>query len=190
MKLVTAHTGTAHITANDDGDFNKGIFGNGLVILANGNKLRATITNNNTINIGSGSFVFQGRHGLIESGTSENVTIDSGTSGRYRIDLICLAYEKTNEVESIELVVKKGTSTTSSTPTEPSYTAGDISSGATYAELPLYSVYINGLSIESVTRKTQVLPYLFETAGKKINYGTSLPSASNYSDGDIFLLYS
>jgi len=188
MKIITGATGTAHVTSNDDGEFNQGIWGDGLIILSNGNKLSATIVDNNTIRIADGDLVFQGRHALIDVGTYENVTITTGASGQKRKDLICVQYRLANGVESMNLVVKKGTAT-SGTASDPSYTTGVIRTGAILAEMPLYRVNISGINIASVERIAKVIPYIVNIAGKKIEYGTSLPSVTNYSNGDIFLLY-
>ena len=153
-----------------------------------GNKLNATIVDNNTVRISDGDLVFQGRHALIPAGTVKNMTIDTGSSGTNRIDLICVQYKLTGGVESMNLVVKKGTA--ASSPSVPSYTTGTIRTGSTTAEYPLWRVNISGITISSVTRMADVVPYGVDMLKRKIAYGTSLPSASNYNEGDIFLVYS
>ena len=189
IKIITGATGTAHVTANDDGEFNQGIWGDGLVVLSNGNKMAATIVDNNTVNIADGDIVFQGRHALIAAGSSKNMSIDTGTSGKNRVDLICVQYKMVSSVESMNLVVKKGTATTG-TPSAPSYTTGTIRTGSATAEYPLYKVTINGINIASVQRMVDVVPYGVNVLKKQINYGTSLPSSTTgYNDGDIFLVY-
>lgn len=188
MKIITGATGEAHVTSNDDGEFNQGIWGDGLVILTNGNKLSATIVDNNTIRIADGDLVFQGRHGLIEAGTYEDMTITTGASGQNRKDLICVQYRLASGVESMNLVVKQGTAT-SGTASDPTYTEGVIRTGAILAEMPLYRVNISGINIASVESMAQVIPYVVDIARRKIEYGTSLPATTNYNDGDIYLLY-
>ena len=188
MKIITGATSEAHVTSNDDGEFNQGIWGEGLVILTNGNKLSATIVDNNTIRIADGDLVFQGRHGLIEAGTYEDMTITTGASGQNRKDLICVQYRLVSGVESMNLVVKQGTAT-SGTASDPTYTEGVIRTGAILAEIPLYRVNISGINIASVESMAQVIPYIVDVAKKKIEYGTVLPAVTNYNDGDIYLLY-
>ena len=87
----------------------------------------------------------------------------------------------------MNLVVKKGTA--ASSPSAPSYTTGTIRTGSTTAEYPLYKVNISGITISSVERMANVVPYGVDMLKKKIDYGTSLPSSNNYNEGDIFLLY-
>lgn len=188
MKIITGATGEAHVTSNDDGEFNQGIWGDGVAILTNGNKLSATIVDNNTVRIADGDLVFQGRHALVEPNTYEDMTITTGSAGQNRKDLICVQYKLTSGVESMSLVVKKGTAT-SGTAQDPSYTQGVIRTGAVLAEYPLYRVNISGINITSIDALADVIPYIIDIARKKIDYGTVLPPASNYKDGDIFLLY-
>lgn len=188
MKIITGSTGEAHVTSNNDGEFNQGIWGDGLVVLSNGGKLSATIVDNNTVRISDGDLIFQGRHALIEPNTYDDISISTGSSGQNRRDLICVQYKYAAGVESISLVVKKGTAT-SGTPTDPSYTQGVIRTGVVLAEMPLYRVNISGITISSVERMAEIVPYIVNIARKKIGYGTSLPSANDYNEGDIFFLY-
>lgn len=164
MRIITGSTGEAHVTANDDGELNIGIFGDGLVVLPNGYQLEATVTGSNTIAIKDGDVVFQGRHALIAPGTTETVLIATGTSGKKRIDYICVHYEVDSETgyEDISLVVKTGTAASSS-PSAPSYTVGNIRTGSPVAEYPLYRVYLDGVSISSITYMCGVFKNLGET---------------------------
>ena len=187
IKIITGATGEPHVTSNDDGEFNQGIWGDGLVVLSNGNKMAATVVDNNTVRIADGDLVFQGRHALISAGTVKDMTIDTGSSGVNRIDLICVQYKLTGEVESMNLVVKKGTA--ASSPSAPSYTTGTIRTGSTTAEYPLYKVNISGITISSVERMADVVPYGVDMLKKKIAYGTSLPAVADYNEGDIYLVY-
>lgn len=188
MKIVTGHTGQAHVTSNNDGEFNQGIWGDGLIVLNNGNKLNATI-GSGTVTIADGDLVFQGRHALIDYGDTEVLSIATGTVNMNRKDLICVQYKSEAGVESMSLVVKKGTASSGTAP-DPAYTTGVIRTGAVLAEAPLYRVNLSGSNITSVERLAPVIPYIVDVARKKIEYGTSLPSASDYNDGDMFLLYS
>jgi len=148
MRIITGATGAAHVTSNDDGEFNQGIWGTGLVVLPNGNKLSATITDNNTITIKDGDLVFQGRHALINPGSTESVTIATGTVDMQRNDLIVARYtlDSARGVESITLEVIEGTESSTSA-SDPQYTEGDIRTGSILAEVPLYRVKISGINI-------------------------------------------
>lgn len=87
----------------------------------------------------------------------------------------------------MNLVVKKGTAGAS--PSAPSYTTGTIRTGSATAEYPLYRVNISGITISSVERMVNVVPYGVDMLKRKISYGTSLPAVTDYNEGDIYLVY-
>lgn len=147
MRIVTGYTGTEHITSNDDQGLNQAIFGNGSTVLPVGNLLAATLIDANTVNIADGEGMLQGVHFRVDPGTVDTVAIASGTVGYNRIDLICARYTK-NAVTGVEAVtwnVIQGELSTT-TPTEPSYTTGDVLSGNTTVDFPMYKVTITGVT--------------------------------------------
>lgn len=152
MHLITGYTGTAHITAANDGAINAHVFGKASYVFNSRDKFEATIENNNTINIGSGEGLFNGRYFEIASGSADVANIDNGTSGTKRIDLIVARYERDNDtnIESMNVVVIKGTPGTN--PVTPAHNTGNILDGVGIADYPLYKVEINGLSITNVTK--------------------------------------
>lgn len=148
MQIVTGYTGTEHIKSSHDRSRIAGIAGAGLYVLSTGNKLAAALQNANTVRISDGDLVMQGTHATIESGSYEDVTIENGTQGQKRNDLIVVRYEKAAQqpqTESIGLKVIKGTPT-SGTPADPDYEEGDILAGDLVAEMPLYRVPIDGIT--------------------------------------------
>ena len=148
MDIVTGHVGSAHVTSWQDRDLNQGIFGPDTYILNVGSKLAATIISNNEIRIADGTLVMQGCQGVIQKGTYDTISIDNGTQGLKRNDLICAQYTKSAGVESMSLVVIKGTA--AATPSDPSYTSGDIQNGDTPVQVPIYRAVLDGLTLESV----------------------------------------
>lgn len=151
MHLVTGYAGKLHVTAADQGSLHAALFGNGSFVLDRGNKLAATVVTNNKISIADGDIIMQGRHGRIETGLTVDMAIDNGAAGYHRNDLIVARYTKNSGtgVEEINLVVIKGTATTG-TAADPAYTKGDILSGATQADFPLYRVPIVGLNVQKL----------------------------------------
>ena len=150
MQIVTGHVGSAHVTSWQDRDLNQGIFGPDTYILGVGNKLAASIITNNEVRIADGALVMQGCQGVVQKGTYDTLAIDNGTQGMKRNDLICAQYEKTGGVESLSLVVIKGTP--AANPSDPAYTSGDIQNGDSPVQVPIYRVALDGLSISSITR--------------------------------------
>lgn len=148
LDLVTGYKGEAHITAENVGAFNAGVFGSGEYVLNSGNKLAASLTSNNTVKILDGDLVMHGRHITLKKGTFEEVTIENGVSGENRNDLIVARYTKDSNtgVENVSFAVIKGAST-AGVATDPEYTTGDILSGdCTLHEMPLYRVTLTGLT--------------------------------------------
>ena len=158
MKIVTGYVGEKHITSNDDQGLLQGIFGTGCYILPVRGRLAATLISSNELQIADGEGILQGVHFRVEPGTTDSVTIENGSQGMQRIDLICARYEKNTEsgVESMSWINHKGTEVASN-PEQPSYTAGDLLAGDTLAEFPVYAVRLNGLTVQSVTQLATIL---------------------------------
>ena len=158
MNIVTGYGGRPHITANDAGSFNQGIFSAKDGVLTVGRKFEYSLISNNELRIYDGEGIMQGVHYRILPGTYESVVLENGTQGNKRIDLIVARYEKNAEtgIESVEVAVKKGAETTE-IPVEPTAMIGDIRKGATLHEMPLYSVEYNGITVkEIVSRFTEI----------------------------------
>lgn len=157
VEIITGHTGTQHVTAEAAGALHAGVIGSGKYVLAGGNQFAAEIVSNNLIKIKSGELVNQGRHMRIQVNSYEEVTIQNGTQGMKRHDLIVMRYkhDTSAQVESAELVVLKGISGT--TAYDPVYTQGNILNGDLQDDFPLYRVSLNGLTVESVTPLFSVL---------------------------------
>lgn len=151
MRIITGSTGTTHVTSNDDGEFNQGIFGKDLIVLENGNQFSASIVDNNTIRMADGDLILQGRHALIAPNTTEDIIIETGTVGVNRNDLIVARYvlDSATGYESITTEVLKGEET-SGTAVDPEITTGDIRTGDMLVEAALYRVKFEGINIVSL----------------------------------------
>lgn len=185
MHLVTGYAGQAHVTAADQGSLNAALFGEESYVLDRGSKLAATVASNNKITIADGDIMMQGRHARIAEGSTVDLTIENGTQGNLRNDLIVARYTKNSStgVEAVNLVVIKGTPAASS-PADPAYTVGDIiNDHVAQADMPLYRVKLNGLTVQSVTA-------LFTLAEKqrRIVVGSTAPaSVTGLETGDIYI---
>ena len=156
MQLNTGDTGRAVSPAADGSLYSK-IFGYGCYVLSGGNELKAEIQSNNLIKIYDGDLIMQGRHSYIPASDSDNVTINNGSQGMNRKDLIVARYTKDSTgVEDVTLQVVQGTAT-SGTATAPGYTDGDILKGATAKDFPLYEVSLTGINITEIKKLFKVL---------------------------------
>lgn len=179
MNIVTGYTGTPHVTANEAQALNQGIFGPENYVLDVGQKFSATLVDANNITIEDGEGILQGVQFRIAPGETENVSIDSGTTGYNRIDLICARYTKDVQtgVEAVNLVVIKGTPT-ASTPAEPSFNSGDVLMGDSPVDFPLYKVTLTGV--------TPVLSQLFDDRILSASHEETIVTTETKSGSGIY----
>ena len=156
VELITGFAGTPHIGSDDIGAFQAGIVGPGDYALATGNQLKATMSNANTIAVQSGDAVLNGRHVHLTGTTT--ATVQSGTQGQKRNDLVVLRYTKntTTGVETCSIVVLKGTPTTGA-PTDPAHTTGSILDGVATHDMPLYRIPLDGITVGTLVPLFNVL---------------------------------
>lgn len=156
MNIITGYRAEPHITAQQDRNVNMGIFGTGTHIVNIGSKMAATVVSANEITIADGLLVAEGCTAEIERGTSESLEIANGSQGMLRKDLIVARYTKASGtgVEDMQLAVITGTPAASN-PALPSYNTGSIVQGDTLVDFPLYTVNLDGISIDSVDRMVE-----------------------------------
>lgn len=157
--LITGYKGSEHIQSADARSFNMAMFGGGEFVMEIGEQLDASITNNNTVRILDGDILMQGGHIRIETGTYEDMTIETGTAGKSRIDLIVMTYEKNalDGTEKAYLEVIKGTPT-EGTPTDPAYVQGTLAEGDLKNQMPLYRVKVEGVVLTSLEVLFKTIP--------------------------------
>lgn len=186
IHLITGYKGYEHIKSSDQGRFNAAFFGAGQNVLEFGNKLAASITSNNNVRILDGDVLMYGRHISVDADTYEDVTIETGQSGKNRIDLIVLTYEKNTSdgTEDAYIEVLKGEET-SGTATQPSYINGNIIEGATKNQMPLYAVNINGVVLSSIKKLFTTIPTYKQLAEQ---YAVQFEKACNTYLGTLNIL--
>lgn len=161
LEIITGKTGEPHIDSEDIGAYNAYTIGKDSYLL---NGLDMSITNANTLHVGTGEVLFQGRHVRIK-GNGEDVAIANGTTGYKRNDILCLKYQKfpqNSDIESISLELVKGTPTTG-TPADPAITTGSILNGDTVVYLKLARIVVNGLTPEAPVKLLSAVKTLAET---------------------------
>ncbi|MCO8194390.1 hypothetical protein [Anaerofustis sp. NSJ-163] len=162
MELITGYQLEDHVTSLQDAMWHRGIWKDDCIISV-GENLKAEIISNNEIRVRSGILNMQGKFCSIDMNTYDSLTINNGTAGENRIDLIVARYEKNSEtqVEDVSLKVIQGTPV-ADTPSVPSYTEGNIDNGDLIAELPLYEVHIEGINITKVEKCLDIVYPLSE----------------------------
>ena len=143
MHFVTSVQAEDHVSDLNVARFNTGVLGAGVHVLPIRGQFAATMVDSNTLRVLGGDAVVCGRHVAID-GDYEEISIENGTPGMKRIDLVVMHVEL--EASAIcELRVLKGAETTG-TPVAPTHIEGDLNDGDTVTEVPICSVLIDGIN--------------------------------------------
>lgn len=140
INLITGYAGEPHVTSNQDGLCNAGIFGENTVILPVLDQFDYEI-NGLKLVIKSGVLVNQGRFVCIDYGDSEELQFEPVQTGETRVDYVCISYERNllTGVETVSLNIKS----------EGNIEKGDILKGANFNDIVLYKVTVKGTQLEN-----------------------------------------
>ena len=124
FEAVDACFGTPHISSDDLAALNEATIGKRDCVMKWGDDFKAVMTNANTCLVGTGVGMVGGKRFWNQAAVS--LTVQGGTQGQKRNDLIVARYAKTSAgIESITPVVVKGTPSTG-TPADPATTSNDL----------------------------------------------------------------
>lgn len=148
-ELVTAHAGKNHVDASDIGALYAGALGGGRYALDVGEGLAVSMTDANTLHIGTGGFIFDGRWVRVTDG-GEDVKIANGSQGAYRKDLVTYTYTRdpsSGNIEEGKWGVAQGTAASKESNAKvPTIEDGDILDGALTATCAVAEVDLAGLN--------------------------------------------
>ena len=190
VDLVTGYAGKPHVSAADTGAFNAGIIGSGKYVLNMWENFAYELVSNNEIKIKSGSLVNQGRNINIANKDSETLTIQTGTNGLKRYDIVAMRYQRDEktQIETATLVLVKGTP--AENPKDPELQNGNILNNDYIDDYALYRIKMNGILVETVEQLFQILTPLAEiakeTIGKMYPVGSVYMSVQNTSPSVLF----
>lgn len=153
FEIVDGMTGTKHISSDDLAVFNSATVGSWNCVLAYGDRFALTMTDSNHATLGSGAGLAAGRRFWNNAATS--LTIQSGTQGQNRNDIVVAQYKATSAgIESVEPVVVKGTPTTG-TAADPNVPTNCVQ---------LWRVPLRGITVSTPQRLfAPVTPLLYST---------------------------
>ena len=141
FEIVDGMTGTKHISSDDLSALNIATVGKADCVLGYGDNFELTMQSANSATLGTGVGMVGGKRFWNQAATS--LTIQSGTQGQKRNDLVVARYAKTSAgIESITPVVIKGTPITG-TAADPKVTAND---------LKLWRIPLDGISVGTPVR--------------------------------------
>lgn len=157
MEIITGRTGTQHVKAVDDAEIYRTLLGDGDFVLSTGQKLNATMSGTNQVNIQNGTAIMQGRQCKIRPSEGFNgVSIDNGVTGYKRWDIVCLEYTIEDGIESADLIVVKGANSTTWTEPTVQYLDTSIDSGETH-RMKLWGVRLDGINFDSLVDYRTIL---------------------------------
>lgn len=149
FEIVDGMTGTKHISSDDLSALNIATIGKADCVLKYGDDFKLTMASANTATLGTGVGMVGGKRFWNQAATS--LTVQSGTQGQKRNDLVVARYAKTSAgVESITPVVVKGTPSTG-TAADPATTSND---------LKLWRIPLNGISVGTPVKLFDTVPSL------------------------------
>ena len=168
FEIVDGMTGTKHISSDDLSALNTATVGKADCVLGYGDNFELTMQSANSATLGTGVGMVGGKRFWNQAATS--LTIQSGTQGQKRNDLIVARYEKNRSgVESITPVVIKGTPTTG-TAADPKVTAND---------LKLWRVPLNGINAETPAKLFSPVTPL-ATLGDSVSHASGKVGSVSY----------
>lgn len=136
FEIVDGMTGTKHISSDDLSALNIATIGKADCVLEYGDNFKLTMASANNATLGTGVGMVGGKRFWNQAATS--LTVQSGTQGQKRNDLVVARYAKTGAgIESITPIVIKGTPSTG-TAADPAVTSND---------LKLWRIPLNGISV-------------------------------------------
>jgi len=150
ITIDTLSSASPHIYAYDQALINNALTG-GDAVHEMFDNLLATKVSNNIVTISPGVFSIQGHFANVVYGTTEPMTIENGTAGQKRNDLICAKFKRTVDTDEISLVVVKGTNH-ATTPVDPTIVQQDLLTGGTERLVALWRVVLDGINITTLTQ--------------------------------------
>lgn len=188
LTINTQESEPAQIYAENDAAIYQAILGDGDLLLNYGNNFSIDISSYNTVKVNSGLLAVQGHIGIIEVNDVQTLTLENGTSGVTRNDLIVAEFTATGNhgIDTFGLKVLKGSSDGSL----PAVTAEDLNNGGKTRQFAIAKVTMTGLSVTSaevIQTPATCMKDLLRALNERISCGTTQPSGGQ--DGDIYIMY-
>ena len=172
FEIVDGMTGTKHISSDDLSALNVATIGKADCVLGYGDDFKLTMASANSATLGTGVGMVGGKRFWNQAAT--NLTVQSGTQGQKRNDLVVARYAKTSAgIESITPVVVKGTPSTG-TAADPATTSND---------LKLWRIPLDGISVGTPVR-------LFDPVASLATLWDSVSPTVLYSDASWLIVSS
>jgi len=161
ITIYTASTEAAHIYAEDEAQHNRAWLGNGGSGIEDvDNLLACAKVDNNTVRLASGRYAMQGYELCVENGTTEDLSVDSGTAGQYRRDYVVAHFTRGGGAVSDTLAFEVLKGTPAASLAAAAYPAlpqeDDLSNGGTERYEAVYGLVIAETALSA---PVQIAPY-------------------------------
>lgn len=179
VELVTAYTGTNHVSSSQDGALYAGIVGLDNYVFTTGQKLQATMEDANTLVVASGNGLINGRH--FEVTDTVSFTIPTGSQDMMTSNLAVIRYTKgADSVESVTPLVLTG-EPVAKDPQDPAYNEGSILDGVSTVDFPIYRVVTTGISAGEPEQLFDVVGPLSDVPRTEWRFATDGPVVSSWT---------
>ena len=182
ITIFTPSGASAHISAEDDAFVHRCMLGADSGIIGS---LSCVKVDDNTVRLSGGGVSNHGYILWIPDGTTLELTIDSGSAGQNRIDVVASEFVRgggeTADTHAIKII--KGTAV-SGTPAAPAMTTSNLLNAGNVNRVALWQIRLTGTEITDITRVGQHLPTSPDGA-PNIYVQQSQPSAPQ--TGDLWL---
>ncbi len=158
QKGIIRNTQTADVGAPELASIFQSMIGKSGIMKVYSN-LSATKVNDNTVQLAAGVYNLSGYLLEVSKGTTQNIAIDSGTSGQNRNDIIAAEFVRNGGgtgIDTLQFRVVKGASTTG-TAADPALTQQDINGTGVTRQEALYRVKLSGTVITAVEIVADIL---------------------------------
>lgn len=157
VELVTGYSGTAHVSSSEDGARQAGTVGTGMYALMTVEEpLKAVLENANTVSVGAGDVMINGRHVQLTGSTTYAVPV--GEQGMKTSNLLVIRYSVDDDgTEKAEAVTLTG-EPAASDPQDPELATGSILNGDSPVDMPLYRVVTTGIETAQPVKLFSTIP--------------------------------
>lgn len=148
------------------------------------NDLACTKVSDNSVQLASGVYSLKGFMLHVEAGTAITLTVDSGTAGQNRNDLLVAELVKNGGgtgIDTLQFKVVKGTSTTG-TAVDPTLTQQDVNATGTTRQEALYRIKLAGVTLGPIELVAEIIEGA-EALAAELDNRAIIASGGNATDG-------
>ena len=158
QKGIIKNTTTADISAENLAAIFHAIVGKSGIVKGF-NDLTCTKISDNSVQLASGVYSLKGFMMHVEAGTAISLTVDSGTAGKNRNDLLVAELVKNGggtDIDTLQFKIVKGTST-SGTAVDPTLTQQYVNATGTTRQEALYRIKLAGVTLGPIEQVAEII---------------------------------